>query len=133
MDFNFVYYLLVLLVFFLVDLLWLGVIARGFYNRELGQLRSPSTNWWAAGAFYLLFNLGLLLFAVEPAVERSSFRMALGHGALYGFFTYLTYDLTNLATLRDWPWKMSLVDILWGTFLCTSTAGITTLVIIGLR
>lgn len=132
MNFVIGHYLLVLVVFFGVDLLWLGVIARDFYNRELGPLRAESTNWWAAGAFYLLFNLGLLLFAVSPAAAGGSLDMALGHGALYGFFTYLTYDLTNLATLQDWPWKMSLVDIAWGTVLCTATAGISTALVLWL-
>jgi uncharacterized membrane protein len=129
MTFVFSHYLLVLVVFLVVDLLWLGVIAKNFYNRELGPLRAESTNWWAAGAFYLLYNLGLLLFAVSPAAARGSLGMALGHGALYGFFTYMTYDLTNLATLEDWPWRMSLVDIIWGTGLCTSVAGIVYLLI----
>jgi uncharacterized membrane protein len=129
MTFVFSHYLLVLVVFLIVDLLWLGVIAKNFYNRELGPLRAESTNWWAAGAFYLLYNLGLLLFAVSPAAARGSLGMALGHGALYGFFTYMTYDLTNLATLEDWPWRMSLVDIIWGTGLCTSVAGIVYLLI----
>lgn len=129
MTFMFSHYLLVLVVFLVVDLLWLGVIAKNFYNRELGPLRAESTNWWAAGAFYLLYNLGLLLFAVSPAAAQGSLGIALGHGALYGFFTYLTYDLTNLATLKDWPWKMSLVDIAWGTCLCTAVSSIAYLLI----
>lgn len=122
MDNQFFQYLLTLLLFLIIDLLWLGMIARNFYSQQLGDLRSVSTNWLAAGAFYLIFNIGLMLFAVIPALRGGGIRLALGHGALYGFFTYATYDLTNLATLEDWPWKMSVVDILWGTALCASVS-----------
>lgn len=132
MKFQIFNYLLILAIFLVVDLLWLGLIAREFYNRQLGSLRSSSTNWAAAGAFYLIFNLGLLLFAVNPAVERGAVSLALARGALYGFFTYATYDLTNLATLKDWPIMMSLVDILWGTVLCATVSGITFFLVTGI-
>lgn len=116
-------YLLTLLFFFLIDMLWLGLLARGFYDRQIGFLRSEKVNWTAGLLFYFLFNLGLLLFAVEPALDGGSVSLALQRGALYGFFTYMTYDLTNLATLKGWPVKMVVVDILWGTALCAAVAG----------
>lgn len=115
-------YLLTLLFFFLIDILWLGLLARGFYDSQIGFLRSEKVNWAAGLLFYFLFNLGLLLFAVAPALDAGSASLALQRGALYGFFTYMTYDLTNLATLKDWPVKMVVVDILWGTALCAAVA-----------
>lgn len=117
-------YLLTLLFFFLIDMLWLGGLARGFYDRQIGFLRSERVNWAAALLFYFLFNLGLLLFAVSPALEAGDAGLALQRGALFGFFTYMTYDLTNLATLKGWPARMVVVDILWGTVLCAAVAGV---------
>lgn len=125
MEFQISHYLIALVIFLVADLLWLGLIAREFYNRQLGTLRSSSTNWVASGAFYLIFNFGLVLFAISPAVEKGALPLALSRGALYGFFTYATYDLTNLATLKDWPGMMSMVDILWGTVLCSTVSGVT--------
>lgn len=118
----FITYLFTLFFFFLIDMIWLGLLARKFYDRQIGFLRSEKINWIAALLFYFLFNLGLLLFAVEPAIESGSIILALQRGALYGFFTYMTYDLTNLATLKDWPAQMAVVDIVWGTALCASSA-----------
>jgi uncharacterized membrane protein len=115
-------YLLTVPVFFAVDLLWLGVIARGFYRDNLGHLLSPAVNWPAALIFYLLFIGGILYFAVLPALAEGSLRRALVNGALFGFFTYMTYELTNLATLPDWPLRVVLVDIAWGVTLCASVA-----------
>lgn len=112
-------YLIALVVFFAVDLLWLGVIAKGFYSRFLGHWLAPNVNWTAAIVFYLLYIGGILYFAVWPALQQGSLGKALIAGALFGFITYATYELTNLATLKDWPLTVVLVDILWGTFLCT--------------
>lgn len=115
-------YLLSLPVFFAVDLLWLGVLARGFYRRHLGHVLSPDVNWPAAIVFYLLYIAGILFFAVAPALEKGAFAQAVLRGALFGFITYATYDLTNLATLRDWPLNIVVVDILWGTVLCAAVS-----------
>ena len=115
-------YLLTVPVFFAIDLLWLGVIARGFYRDNLAHLLSPTVNWSAAVLFYLLFIAGILYFATMPALAEGSVRRALINGALFGFFTYMTYDLTNLATLPDWPLKVVVVDMLWGTVLCAAVA-----------
>ena len=106
-------------IFFMVDILWLGVIARGFYRRHLGFILSPEVNWTAAVIFYLMYIAGILYFAVQPAIVTNSWRQAAILGALFGFFTYATYDLTNLATIKNWPMIIVIIDILWGVCLCT--------------
>lgn len=103
--------------FAIIDLIWLGLIADGFYRNQLGALRAESVNIPAAIAFYLIMVTGILVFAVLPAVRAESVMAALGAGAFLGLLCYATYDLTNLATTRDWPLLMSLVDIVWGTML----------------
>jgi len=113
-----------LATFLIIDLTWLGLIARGFYAKHLGHLMAARTNWPAAIVFYLLFVLGVIIFAVLPGLEADSLPKALVWGALYGFFTYATYDLTNLATLRDWPVLLTIVDIAWGVILATSVSAI---------
>lgn len=115
-------YLIAFLVFLVIDLLWLGVIAKGFYFRHLEPFFAEKINWPAAFIFYILFVAGILIFAVMPAVEKQSLQRAVVYGALFGFFTYATYDLTNLATLRSWPIIIVIVDILWGTVLCAAVA-----------
>ena len=115
-------YLLTIPVFFGIDMIWLGFVARGFYRNNLGHLLRPDVNWTAAVIFYLLYILGILLFAVMPALEKNSLRQAVILGGLFGFFAYATYDLTNLATLRDWPVHVVLVDIAWGVVLTASVA-----------
>ncbi len=117
-------YLLTVPVFFAVDLLWLGVLARDFYRDSLGYLLSPAVYWPAAIVFYLLYILGILYFAVAPALAQGSLWRAISNGLLFGFFTYMTYELTNLATLPDWPMTVVLVDTAWGMALCTSVAAL---------
>jgi len=115
-------YALTVPVFFAIDMVWLGILAKGFYQRKLGFLLSPNINWAAAITFYLLFIVGILIFAVRPAVDSNSWIQAVIFGALFGFFTYATYDLSNLATIKDWPLMVVVVDIIWGVCLCTLTA-----------
>jgi uncharacterized membrane protein len=115
-------YVLTVPVFFAVDLLWLGVLAREFYRSNLGHLLSPTVNWPAAIVFYLLFIAGILYFAVLPALAEGSLGRAVLNGLLFGFFTYMTYELTNLATLPSWPLKVVLVDIAWGMALSATVA-----------
>lgn len=115
-------YLLTIPVFFGIDMIWLGFVARGFYRNNLGHLLRPDVNWTAAVIFYLLYILGILIFAVMPALEKNSLRQAVILGGLFGFFAYATYDLTNLATLKDWPGNVVLVDIAWGVVLTASVA-----------
>ncbi len=123
---NFVFYLklyaLTVPVFFVIDLIWLGVAAKAFYRKNLNHVLSPQVNWTAAIIFYLIFIAGILIFAVVPAVAKDSLRHAVLWGALFGFFTYMTYELTNLALLKDWPLSIVFVDILWGIVLCTVVA-----------
>lgn len=118
-------YLASVVAFFAIDMTWLVVIARSFYKTQLGSLMTDNIIWPVAIGFYLLFLVGLLIFAVIPAVNAKDFMYALIYGALFGFFTYMTYDLTNWSTLRDWPGMLSLVDIAWGTILSAAVASIT--------
>lgn len=120
-------YLLTIPVFFLTDMLWLGVLAKGFYQDKLGGFLGP-VNWTAAIIFYLIFIVGILIFAVAPALESQSLAKAVVLGALFGFFTYATYDLTNLATLKDWPVIVVVVDIIWGAVLSGSVAAVSYLI-----
>ncbi len=110
-------------IFLLIDLLWLGVIASSFYRDKMGHLME--INWPAAIIFYLVFLVGLTLFAMFPALENGGWKYALLWGALFGFFTYATYDLTNLATLKDWSLTLAVVDMVWGTVLGASVAATT--------
>ena len=116
-------YLATFLVFVALDLLWLGAVAKRFYREQLSELIADNFNLRAAAAFYLMYPLGVVIFAVIPALG-STFDAAL-RGAMLGLFAYATYDLTNLATLRAWPLRLSLVDMLWGTVLTSvaATAG----------
>jgi len=112
-----VLYLITLAVFFAIDMLWLGIVAKGFYRRQLGFLMSPKVNWASAVLFYLLFIIGLLVFAVRPAIAAGAPIQALWLGGLLGLICYATYDLTNLATIKDWPVIVTVIDLVWGTVL----------------
>ena len=118
-------YALTFVVFFIVDMAWLGFIAKDLYKKYLGDLLSEQVNWTAAVIFYLLFIVGIFIFAILPSVEKESLSSAITLGALFGFFTYATYDLTNLATLKGWPTTIVFIDIVWGAVLTAivSTAG----------
>ncbi|HET9133280.1 MAG TPA: DUF2177 family protein [Gemmatimonadales bacterium] len=126
-------YLLTLPVFAAVDLLWIGVLARDLYKENLGHLLSPTVNWTAAAVFYLLYIGGILLFAVRPGLEEGSVARAALWGALFGFFTYMTYELTNAATLPNWPLKVIVLDTLWGVVLCATVAAASARIGIWLR
>ena len=115
-------YLLTALVFFAIDLLWLGIVARDLYARSLGHLLADQVRWAPAIIFYLLFIVGIFIFAITPAVDRGSASHAILMGALFGFFTYATYDLTNLATLQGWPLGIVFIDIAWGMVLTGAVA-----------
>ena len=117
-----VLYVIATAIFLACDLVWLGLVARGFYQRHLGYLMRNPVNWAAALVFYLLFVVGLLIFAIKPALEAQNPLRALLYGALFGFFTYATYDLTNLATVRDWPLIVTVADLSWGVVLCSIVA-----------
>lgn len=110
-------YLIALPVFFLIDMVWLGAVARNFYQKQIGHLMRPDVLWGPAILFYLLFVVGLVVFVIAPALDKKSFTHALFYGALFGLLSYATYDLTNLATLKNWPVLVTVVDLLWGTTL----------------
>ncbi|MBV1708778.1 MAG: DUF2177 family protein [Erysipelotrichaceae bacterium] len=122
-------FLVVLVVFFAIDLFWLGVVAKDLYAKYLGYLMAPQINWAAAITFYLLFIVGLMIFVLLPALDKQSLSHALIYGALFGFFTYATYDLTNLATIRDWPITITIIDLIWGTSLSAAVSSISYLII----
>ena len=115
-------YLAVFLTMVVIDMIWLGVIAKTIYADAMGTLMNPSPNLWAAAAFYLLFPLGLLIFAVLPQADSPLWKAAL-MGAMFGFFAYATYDLTNLAVIRDWPLGLTFIDLAWGTMVSGIAAG----------
>ncbi len=112
-------------VFFAIDMLWLGLIAKGFYRGQIGALMKSDVNWTAAIIFYLIFIAGLVVFVISPAVEKGSWTHALLFGALFGFVCYATYDLTNLAVAKDWPLLVTIVDMAWGAVLAASVSTIT--------
>lgn len=124
-----VQYLIVLVVFFAVDLVWLGVIAKDLYAKLLGHLMAKSVNWPAALIFYLIFILGLVIFVIQPTLADGNLIKGLGMAALFGLVTYATYDLTNLATLRDWPILITVIDLAWGTTLSTLVTLISVLIL----
>tara|TARA_R110001583_G_scaffold99969_1_gene245576 strand:+ start:12668 stop:13069 length:402 start_codon:yes stop_codon:yes gene_type:complete len=115
-------YLLTFVVFLLVDLLWLGIIAKNLYQKYLRDLLSDKVNWTAAFIFYFIYFAGVSIFAIYPAVQKDSVFNAILMGALFGLFTYATYDLTNLATLKGWPLPIVFIDILWGIILSASVS-----------
>lgn len=110
-------YVMTMVVFFILDILWLGVIAKNFYQDQLGALFKENVNWAAAALFYSIFILGMVVFVIYPALKAESIKQGLILGMFFGLVTYATYDLTNLATLKNWPLKMVIVDLCWGTFM----------------
>jgi uncharacterized membrane protein len=121
-------FIIALPVFFVIDMVWLVLVAKKFYQEQIGFLMKPDINWFAAIIFYLLFIAGLIVFVISPAVEKHSWVHALLFGALFGLITYATYDLTNLATLKDWPLLVTVVDLIWGSVLASSISLITYLI-----
>lgn len=115
-------YFIALPIFFAMDMIWLGVAAKTFYSKHIGFLMKSNVNWGAAITFYLLFIGGLVVFVIAPAVEKGQWMRALLLGALFGLITYSTYDLTNLATLKDWPLVLTVVDMIWGMVLAASVS-----------
>lgn len=108
--------------FLAADAIWLGFVARDFYRGQLGDLMSPNPNLTAAAAFYALYVVGVVYFAVQPALAGNSWTTALVSGALLGLVAYGTYDLTNLAVMRGFPATMAIVDMAWGAVLTATAA-----------
>lgn len=115
-------YAIALPVFFAIDMIWLGLVAKDFYRAQIGYLMKTDINWVAAIIFYLLFIVGLVLFVIAPAIEKGQWMHALLYGALFGLISYATYDLTNLATVKDWPLLVTIADLAWGAVLAASVS-----------
>jgi len=110
--------------FLAIDGLWLTVISKNFYAKHLGYLMSKNPNLWAAGLFYLIYVFAMVFFVVSPGIEKGSLWSTVLSGALFGLCCYATYDLTNLATVQNWPLIITIVDLIWGTFLSATIAAI---------
>lgn len=117
--------MIALSVFLIIDMVWLTIVAKGFYAKHLGFLMSPSPNLLAATIFYLIFIGGLIFFVITPALDKNLWTHALLVGGFFGIVTYATYDLTNLATIRDWPLLITIVDLIWGMTLSASVSVVT--------
>ncbi len=115
-------YFCALLIFFAIDLVWLGVVPKNFYKRQLGFIMSEKVNWTPAVVFYMLYTAGVLYFAVVPAVTDGTWTGAAVPAAILGLLCYGTYDLSNLATLKGWPVIVTVVDILWGMTITTAVS-----------
>lgn len=116
-------YFAAMFVFLALDAVWLSLMASRLYQPAIGHLMAATVDWRAAALFYPLYIVGLLVFAIAPALRKERPVLALRLGALFGLLAYATYDLTNQATLRDWPWAVTLADLVWGAFVSGSAAG----------
>jgi uncharacterized membrane protein len=119
---NILSYLIILVVFLVFDVAWIGVVARKFYAKSIGFLMAKKPNWTPAICFYLLYVLGIMFFVVNPAIEKESIAFAVLSGGFFGLIAYSTYDLTNLATIKDWPIKLTVIDLIWGGVLTSITS-----------
>ncbi len=119
------YYLIALPLFLVMDLVWIGIIAKDFYRVQIGALMKADVNWIAAVFFYVLFITGLVLFVILPSMEKQSLVHALVFGALFGLVCYATYDLTNLALAKNWPVLVTIVDLVWGASVSAFVSGTT--------
>ena len=122
-------YVIALVVFLAIDMVWLTVIAKQFYAQKLGYLMAAKPNLLAALLFYMLFIVGLQFFVLNPALASGSWKAALLPGLFFGLVTYATYDLTNLATIKDWPVVITLIDLVWGSFVSGITSVLSYLLI----
>ena len=120
---NLAIYLSFLVALIAIDLIWLLGIAKNLYRNEMGDLMASEPKLLAGLAFYLLYALGACIFVIVPALSKQSWIYALQYGALFGLFCYMTYDLTNLAVVRNFPMQLAFVDIAWGSFVTALCAG----------
>jgi uncharacterized membrane protein len=118
-------YFVCLIVFFMIDLCWLGIIAKDLYKEQIGFLMSSEVRWGPAILFYCLFIAGLVFFAILPGFHKENWVSVLTYGGFFGLVCYATYDLTNLATLKGWPVKIVVIDLIWGTLISAITSLIT--------
>ncbi|MBU3595251.1 DUF2177 family protein [Polynucleobacter sp. 86C-FISCH] len=121
---NFAIYATFLVTLIAIDLVWLLGIAKNLYRDQMGDLMASEPKLIAGLAFYLLYALGVCIFVIVPALSKQSWIYALQYGALFGLFCYMTYDLTNLAVIRNFPTQLALIDIAWGSFVTAACSGI---------
>ena len=121
---NFAIYASFLVTLIAIDLIWLLGIAKNLYRDQMGDLMASEPKLMAGLAFYLLYALGVCIFVIIPALSKQSWIYALQYGALFGLFCYMTYDLTNLAVIRNFPTQLALIDIAWGSFVTAVCSGI---------
>lgn len=115
-------FVLTMVIFFAIDMVWIGGIARNFYREKLNFVFTGEVNWIAAIVFYLIYIIGILYFVIIPGFTHHDWKTVLFNGAFLGFLCYCTYDLTNMATIKQWPLIVVIVDIIWGTILTGSVA-----------
>lgn len=126
-------YIITFISFLGIDFLWLTKVAPNLYKDQIGHLMAEKPNLGAAGLFYVLYIIGLVAFVVQPAVAKQSISFAASRGALFGLVAYATFDLTSMAVLKDWPLKITLIDLAWGSILTASVCAIATFVALKLR
>lgn len=117
-------YVLTLISFLALDAVWLSSTTDALYRPGIGHLMTPAIDWLAVAVFYPLYATGVVFFAVAPAFASGRAITAFGRGAFFGLLAYGTYDFTNQATLRDWPWMLTLIDLVWGSFVTGMAAGV---------
>lgn len=126
-------YIAALVAFLAIDFVWLKYVALSFYRSNIGHLMTDSPNLVVAGLFYLVYVVGVVILAVNPALEKQQWTLAVFYGGLLGLVAYGTYDITNLATLKNFPPIVAIVDIIWGTFLTASVATVSYFVSVAFR
>ncbi len=130
---NFIWISLIAIgIFVIIDAFWLGLIAPKFYRKHLGHLLADKPNFIAALVFYLVYIIGMVYLVIHPAIQNELVGNAFLSGAVFGFVAYATYDLTNLATLKNWPLKVTVIDLIWGTCLSSVISGLTYLIYLGI-
>jgi uncharacterized membrane protein len=123
------HFLLAVAIFGAIDAVWLVAIASKFYKKYLGYILAPKADLKPAVVFYILYIIGLVVFVIDPALAHKSIGYAIGHGALLGLVMYATYDLTNQSTLKKWPYQVTIVDMVWGTFITALVATLSFLIL----
>ena len=122
-------FIAIIIVMVLLDFIWLGTIAQPMYQRGIGHLMAAQPNLGFAALFYLVYTLGLVMFTLAPYATKQGLRKTAPKAGLFGFFVYSSYDLTNLALLKDWPLSLALVDIAWGILISFISASVGKLVL----
>ena len=117
-------FLSTIVTFLILDAIWLGFVAKDFYAKQLSLYLTDDVIWSSALIFYIIFNIGLLILVILPSIEKNSYATLIIYALTYGLVTFATYDLTNLATVKEWPLIVSVVDMAWGMFVAFSSASV---------